>query len=370
MTPGPEDTPGVRRAWGWVAHLLSGGTTPWRVWTDEGRPGGRVLPGAQQLELLRRLNLVGGVTPELATRVLEASAPGRGRPDLELEGSVDRLAFGPPPVDPGDLPDDELLRVATSLIADDVVAAGLPEPRRVGTTRPWRTRYRLVGDPLLADPRRADLIARGRPPGGRGSVILVLGTDLGSMLVHAWTARSLAEGAPAWRDWFDSLARSRTVPARADLPRVARFWTDRVGIDRVRIVLEPALVPRLVGVRRPLATAPDLSADAVDLSRRVGQVLGLLAEPARRRALLHQTLAPHLATHHGPGLGVPPEHAAWVHARAERMRDGLLRAGYAVHGDPDSLLPVDHVGASEPSDAGVLALALRLLLEKPLEKGK
>ena len=41
----------------------------------------------------------------------------------------------------------------------------------------------------------------------------------------------------------------------------------------------------------------------------------------------------------------------------------LLSAGYAVHGDPDSLLPVDRAGVPEPSDAGVLALALRLLLE-------
>jgi hypothetical protein len=45
------------------------------------------------------------------------------------------------------------------------------------------------------------------------------------------------------------------------------------------------------------------------------------------------------------------------------MRDGLLRAGYAVHGDPDALLPRARRGVAEPSDAGVLALALGLLLE-------
>jgi hypothetical protein len=141
VTPRPEeDTPGIRRAWGWVAHLLDGGTTPWRDWTGEGRPGGRVLPGAQQLELLRRLNETDPPTPALAARVLEASAPGRGRPDLELEGAVDRLAFGPPPVDPGDLPADELLRVAASLLADDVVNEGLPVPHQVPRRRPWARR--------------------------------------------------------------------------------------------------------------------------------------------------------------------------------------------------------------------------------------
>ncbi|MGB0100866.1 MAG: hypothetical protein WBP61_11365, partial [Nocardioides sp.] len=117
-----EDTPGIRRAWGWVAHLRAGGTTPWRDWSEPGEPRGRVLPGAQQLELLRRLNEAGSPGVELATRVLDASAPGRGRPDLELDGAVRRLDFGPPPVDPADLPDDELLRVAASVLADDVVA--------------------------------------------------------------------------------------------------------------------------------------------------------------------------------------------------------------------------------------------------------
>jgi hypothetical protein len=365
LTPRPEeDTPGVRRAWGWVAHLLDGGTTPWRDWTGEGRPGGRVLPGAQQLELLRRLNQVGPPSAALATRVLEASAPGRGRPDLELAGAVDRLAFGPPPVDPADLPDDELLRVATSVLADDVVAAGVPDSARVATRRPWARRYRVVGDSMLADPVRAELVARGRPPGGRGSVILVLGTDVGQMLVHAWTARSLAEGGPGWRDWLDPMTRHRTLPPRIDLVRAARAWSDRVGPERVRIVLDPAEIQRLVGVRRPLPRPPELSADAVDLARRVGQVLGLLAVPDRRRALLHETLLPRLVAVGGPPLVVPEEHTEWVHARGVRVRDALLRAGYPVHGDPDSLLPVRRTGVSEPSDAGVLALALRLVLEE------
>jgi hypothetical protein len=359
-----EDTPGVRRAWGWVAHLLDGGTTPWRDWTGEGPSRGRVLPGAQQLELLRRLNVAGPPSPTLAARVLEASAPGRGRPDLELAGSVERLAFGPPPVDPADLPDDELLRVAASILADDVVAAGLPDPPRVATRRPWARPYRVVGDEMLADPVRTELVARGRPPGARGSAILVLGTDLGQMLVHAWTARSLAEGGPGWRDWLDPLTRHPKLPPRIDLVRAARAWSDRVGTERVRIVLDPALLPRLVGVRRPLPGPPAISADATDLARRVGQVLGLLAVPPRRHALLHETLLPRLVAAGGTPLVVPAEHTDWVHTRAVRMRDALLRAGYPVHGDPDSLLPVGRTGVSEPSDAGVLALAMRLMLEE------
>lgn len=363
-TVGDPDTPGIRRAWGWVGHLRDGGTTPWAAWSGTGPAGGLVLPGAQQLELLRRANVAGPVPAALATRVLEASAPGRGRPDLELVGAVERRAFGPPPVDPADLPDDELLRVAAGLLAEDVAAAGLPEPHPPRLVRPWRARYRLVGDPLLADPRRADLAARGRPPGGRGATVLVLGTDTGRMLADAWTARALSYGVASWPDFLARARRRGAVPPPVDLLRAADAWRRRVGGNRVRVVLDVAELPRLVRVRRPLATAPDLSADAVELARRTGQVLGLLAVPEHRRALLHQTLVPRLVDRPGPTLVLPDRHRRWAARQARRMRDGLLSGGYAVHGDPDSLLPVDRPGVPVPSDAGVLALALRLLLEK------
>jgi hypothetical protein len=359
------DTPGVRRAWGWVAHLQEGGTTPWRAWAVEGRPGGRFLPGAQQLELLRRLNEVGPPSPELATRVLEASAPGRGRPDLELDGAVDRLAFGPPPVDPADLPDDELIRVAAGLVAEDVVAAGLPEPAREPVPRWWRTRYRLVGDAELADPRRAELIRRGRPPGGRGAVVLVLGTDLGQLLVDAWTTRCLTEGVAPWRDWIDAWARRTTLPPRADLLQAASRWRETAGAGRVRVVLDMDELPRLVGVRRPLSASRPLSADATELARRIGPVLNLLVVPEARQALVEHHLRPWLAAAGGEPLVLPPEHRRWARARATAMRDDLLRGRYPVHGDPDSLLRVARAaGVDRPADAGVLALAMRLLLEK------
>lgn len=357
---------GLRRAWGWHAHLRDGGATPWGEWTGAGEPGGRYLPGAQQLELLRRLNLTGPVPAELATRVLEASAPGRGRPDLELVGAVEPRTFGPGPVDPADLPDDELLRVLAGLLAEDVVAAGPPEPPRAGAIRPWRQRYRLAGDPVLADPRRRDLIARGRPPGGRGCVVLVLGTDLGQMLVDEWTSRSLGYGAPPFPEWVARAVRGG-LPPRIDLARTADLWRAHVGRQRVRIVLDLDAVPRLLRVRRAPAGAPLLSADAVELGRRVGQVIGLLAVPPLRRDLLRTTLLPRLAPASGPALVLPARHLERVRGRATRMRDAVLHGGYPVHGDPGGLLPVERPGVPEPSDAGALALGMRLLLQGPVD---
>ena len=153
-----------------------------------------------------------------------------------------------------------------------------------------------------------------------------------------------------------------------DLLTAATTWSRRVGRERVEIVLDPALLPRLLGVRRPLPKPPAYSADAVDLARRVGAALGLLVQPGDRSALLHEGLGPRLLAAPGPALRVPERHAEWVRRRAVRMRDGLLSAGYAVHGDPDALVPLPEPGSgsdvSGPDDVGVLALALRLLVEK------
>ena len=100
----------------------------------------------------------------------------------------------------------------------------------------------------------------------------------------------------------------------------------------------------------------------------MGAALGLLVQPGDRPALLREGLGPRLLAATGPPLSVPERHAEWVRRRAVRMRDGLLSAGYAVHGDPDALVPQTGSGSgsvgSGPDDAGVLALALRLLVEK------
>jgi hypothetical protein len=220
-------------AWLWVDHLRGGGTTPWAAWlaatadADDPRGGDRLLPGAQQLELVRRLNEAGRPSPELVERVLVASAPGRGRQDLELLGAVEPLAFGPPPIDPATLSADDLVRVAVGLIAEDVVAAGGPpaEPVRI---RRWRTRYRLAGDRWLADAMRAELVAQGRPPGGRGAVVAVVGTDLATMVAHDWMASCFNDGGVDWADYCTRLRRragSRAGSTRPPPPRAGpRSW--------------------------------------------------------------------------------------------------------------------------------------------------
>lgn len=362
--PAAGPAAGADRAWGWVAHLRAGGTTPWAEWLEPGAERGRVVPGAQQLELLRRLNLAGQPTPGLADRVLTASAPGRGLLDLELVGAVPESPFGPRPVDPSDLPTQELLRVATGLIAEDLVARGTPPAPRP-LPRPWRREYRLLGDPLVADTVRRDLVARGRPPGGARPTSLVLGAPLDLMLADTWTRLSFEQGAMAWPDWLRFWHHRNQLPPRVDLVAVAAASAERSRPGRVRIVLDHAALPGLLGVRRvPPVRRP--GADAVELGRRVATVLGLLVPPARREQLLGRTLWPRLADVGGRPVAVPEEQREWLARRAARMARQLRRAGYPVVGDLAGLAPrADRrqETRSGPSEDGVLDLAVAMLLE-------
>jgi hypothetical protein len=353
----------------WLEHLRTGGTVPWAEWRAA-RPGAasataRDLPGAQQLELLRRLNLQGPPSATLAERVLATSAPGRGRPDLGLVGHLEESRFGPPPVDPADLPPHELVRVATSLLAEDVVADGDPPPPRPASLLRRRRRYRLLGDPELSRPVREALVADGRPPGGAGATVVVLGSALDTMLTHLWTARAFGAGVRPWRHWLAAEAGRGTQPPRVDLATLAESWSSRVGAGRVHVVIDDqALAARLVGRRRPVPAPAPLSADAVELARRTAPVVGSLVTPERRSLLMWHRFRPVLAAHPGPPLLVPRGHHAWLAEQTEDLRRRLSRGGYAVHGDLPE--PSERPGVTAPDEDGVLALAMRVLLAPPV----
>lgn len=349
---------GTDRAWGWVAHLRDGGTTPWLEWSGEAPATARVLPGAQQLELLRTLNLASAsVAHELADRVLTAAAPGRGKPDLALVG-VAESAYGPRPVDPSLLPADELVRVATSVLAEDVVALGVAAPPR-RLRRSWRRGHRLAGDPIEAAGVREALTSRGRGPGRPGGETLILGGPLDQMLVDVWTRRCFERGSGGWLEWLRFWEQRDDLPPRIDLPSVA----DRHAHPRV--VLDRSQLPHLVGVRRlPPPVRP--GADAAELARRIATVVGLLVPPDERPALMTRTLLPRMPVTASPPVALPEEHREWVRAAAERMARRLRRAGYPVVGDPASLVPADTAAPARPNVASgqlVLDLAVRMLVD-------
>jgi hypothetical protein len=374
MNTHPSATADTAAAWLWVDHLRGGGTTTWSAWlgsaagADDPRRGDRLLPGAQQLELVRRLNEAGRPPAHLVERVLVASAPGRGRQDLELLGAVEPLAFGPPPIDPATLGADDLVRVAVGLIAEDVAAAGTP-PTEAVKARRWRTRYRLTGDRWLADAMRAELVAQGRPPGGRGAVVAVVGTDLATMVGHHWMATCFSDGGVGWSDFVTGMRRRGRLPRRVDLAATAARWAAELGAPgQVRVVLDPARVAKVVGVRR-LAVLPDVAVDAAELARRTAGALGILVTPPQRAELMRTVLRPRLAGVPGPRPVVPEAHRAWLEEQTRLVQRGLRAGDYPVVGDLDALLPRwPDLPGGEPDDLArqsdrVLSLALSLLLD-------
>lgn len=371
---------GRRRAWGWAAALREGSTTRWQDWpadgTAEGEPFAADLPGAQQLGLLRRLNAAATsagrrVPRATADRVLAADVSGRGRGELPLLGaSEDPQRFGPRPVDPDALPEDELLRVAAALVADDVAATvGAPEPERSllerarAVRRPWVRSFVVVGSQWRAEYVRASLAREGHRPGGRRPTAYLLADDLATVLAEAWTARAFDQGGPSWTDFLRNSASFGHLPPRADLPRMARSATHKYGAGKVTVVLDVGSMAKELG-SHGIEGAPVLGAHAVDLVRRVGEPLGLLVDKDVRPALLRATLAERLDGRGGPRLTVPRRWESWLSTQAERTRHDLAAAGYPVLGDLDRLvpgpLPAEPV---VPVDAEVLALALGLLLD-------
>jgi hypothetical protein len=363
LTAGPAAPGAPGRAHSWVAHLREGGTTPWLAWAgpDDAPAGPGPLPGAQQLELLRRINLAGGAgTPALADRVLTAPAAGRGKADLPLVGAV-AAGFGARPVDPATIGAHELLRVASVLLADDLVALGA-DPVRTSWVRPWRRRFRLVGDPVVVGAFREELVARGRPEGGPRPFLVAVGAPLDDLLAHTWTQRCFETGAMPWVEWLRFWRERDQLPARADLPDSVRRWHARRPF--VRIVTDLERLPHQVGVRSlPQVRVP--GADQAELARRVAAVVGLKV-PAAERPGLMRTLRRRIPDTGAAPVAVPARERAWVESSAARMTRTLTRAGYPVVGDLADLaprMPADATGPAAAGDQQVLDLAIRMVVD-------
>lgn len=354
-------------AWGWVAHLLDGGVTPWTSYAGgTAAAAGERLPGAQQLELLRRINMATGGRSPGAGAIIRASLAGRGRPEHGLIGITDVR----PGIEPSELPDSELLRVAASAIADGLIVGGLPEPVEPPPARRRRRHFNLVGDPWLAIPLRDELTQSGHPPGGPRSATYVLGGRFDHLVVNAWSAACFDNGPAPWETWLAKWVERDRPPARVDLVKIAGRHRPRAR--SVDLVLDPALLRGLLGVRRRLALPGPLSVHALEMARRVAVVLGGLVSPEERKVLLRSRLLPVLAAFPGPRLALPEPHAIWALSQSQRMRAELTEAGYPVHGSWDEVEgpPGGVPGAvpmlDRPTEAGALKVALSVLGKEDL----
>ena len=335
----------------WAAHLREGGTTEWSRWIPTpGSPalpaGGGRLPGAAQLELLRRINLEGPL-PHRVDHVLWRPAPGRGAPQRVLPSPACAVAA----------PCREVLRVATGVLADLVVA--LPAGRSPETPPPRTKRrvpsFALDGLPVTVAGLRADLAAAGllehrprKPWFGRARaddpdvVILVVG-PVAEAFREVWSRRVQEGSGRRWRRFLGSCAKRDELPGKADQLHTVEQWTSRVGPGNVHVVTTDGLHDQVAGIlgRRPGSDPHrrpgdplDLPPTQLDVVRRINGVLPFLLpapEQAARRARLVALLD---RSEHPVRLEVPSRDRAWVAACGERLEQGIRLSGCPVHGEP------------------------------------
>ncbi len=362
-----------------MAHLRAGGTTPWQQWSGEDADSDSpLLPGAIQLEVVRRLNELGGTDQPghlaLIDRILDSSAPGRGQPDLPIAGVGRESGFGPRPVIPEELPAVELARMAVGVIAELAVDRdpGTAAPTR-RTPKGWfRRGFRVVGDPVLSRTILESLATAGHHPGRRPRTAIVVASDLGTSLADVWAWRIERGETQDFGRWLRKYVRSDRLPANTDSARIAQRWAEQLGADNVHVVIDrdpAAEVARILGVSLGASGWTSLSRDASELLREINAVLRVLVDRERQERLLAQVIRPWLVDEQGPPRAVPLRHQEWVHGRAERLRERLSAGGYPVHGDPALLGDVREPRAASARAATVLEVALRTLQATRKESG-
>ena len=355
---------------GWSAHLRGGGTTPWSLWRERGEiPTGPAepgvseqhpLPSATHLELVRRINLEAGgaATPGLADLVLTTAAPGRGRVDVPLTwpGEHGAPRFGTPPTEPEQVPADELVRVAVGVLARQLPSLPTP-PAAPDLTRwpaPWRRRFRLYGSPGTVAGVRSALLAQGLVESDWRPVHVVLGRPFDVMMAEHWAATTALGGHVRWATLWRRAEANRSLPPRLDVVGIAerlaaRSSGRRPSRDRVHVVVarEPdevaAQVAQVLGLRT-LHLGAGGDAARTDLLRRLNRLTALTHGPGQVRRLA-TTLSELLADSPArvPAIAVPAGSRKWARHSAlvavERLERPAEGAGYAVRGDPGSLVP-------------------------------
>lgn len=356
----------------WAAHLSSGGTTPWQAWRREQHhpvvAGAGPLPGAAQLELVRRL----AASPHaagladfrvLAERLLATSAPGRGPGELPLawpdpapEPASDPTPgrYGIPAVDPGTLDAEELLRAGTGGLADLLADVQAPAPRsrrRLRLTRPWRRSFTVQGTPLAAARVRAALLRAGLAEGGPRATHLVVGAPFDVMMAEHWVHRVSRGASLPWERLWRHAANTGRLPPAVAVDEVAVRLAGQFGPARVLLLVagsadEAVAAARVaLDVRVPAGSndpvaGPPLDTISAEVLRRVNGVLRLRLDADRRRELGRQVL-PSVVAHDGASpIGPARGTDGWAHEAAEQLVEGVSAGGYPVHGDPRLLLPV------------------------------
>ena len=356
---------------GWADHLRSGGTTEWTTWLADPHPAPEPLhprPDGVHLELVRRLNLApDGPVPGLADLVLATPSPGRGLVEVPLPWPGRPHRLGSPDMDPAELPEEELIRLASGVLLRLLPRVPAPEPpRRLGNRPiPWRRRFRLHGAPGTVAEVRRGLLAQGLVETNWWPTHVVLAGPVDAMMAEHWAANARAGGIRKWATLWRRQQAVGRLPVSIDAAALARGLQGRkreplhvvVARDRQEAAEETASILRA----RSFVTRGSVDPAATDLHRRVNRLTTLTEGRPQYRDLATRLAAviDGLDLAGRPQqLAVPREALAWAGERAADMIRDLRAAGYPVHGDPDSLAPAEHRHSGTVDRTRTLELAV------------
>ena len=349
----------------WAAHLRAGGTTDWSAWRDSrtdlarddlgGTGGRRPLPDAVHLELVRRINLTapeGADVRGLADQVLATAAPGRGLIDVPLPWPDTPRRFGTPPMDPAQLPEEELIRLAVGVLAHLLpgVPDSSPEAPPAPWPLPWRRRFRLHGSPGTVAGVRESLLAQGLVETDWRPTHIVLARPVPVMMAEYWAASVRNGGILKWSTAWRRAEAAGRLPPSIDVADIAEQLATR-STRQVHVVTagnaEDAAALTAEVLRADAAEVQENGDAAVsDLLRRLNRLTALAHGPGRVRDLARTLAAtldePATPAHSATSLAPPPPSMGWAREQAASTTERIRRAGYAVHGELDALTPTDH----------------------------
>ncbi|MGY2877014.1 hypothetical protein ACVW00_004204 [Marmoricola sp. URHA0025 HA25] len=356
----------------WAGQLRTGSSPTWREFLARPDPEKSLrhdgpLPGAAQLELVRRLADQHPAVPrfaELADLVLTTAGPGRGLVDAPLPWPAERTV-GTPAVEPDELPAEEILRACAGVLARLLAPeAALPSPRVARPWRPWRKGFTLLGGPTTVELVRGALHQRGLREGGARTTWFVLGGPLEDLMAQRWSARVRAGAGVRWQRLWRTAATNDRLPPAIALPTIARHVAEEFDPARVHVVLaeDPQGALEIVADVLGVAGGPvEAYADvlATDLLRRVNPPLGLAVGEEARRRIIDRVWRDLAGGEEAAPLGAPAAQLDWAVATGERMANALSAGRYAVHGDPAIVVPTRRPGVRRvPDPDAVLAHAL------------
>lgn len=346
----------------WVDHLRAGGTTRWRDWAGPAGPH----PSVAHLEVVRRLNMLGGST-ELADCVLDAPIIGSGWRVDPLPGDA---GAGPDQLEPDDLPAADLLRVCAAAIAHCAaesptgVLPPAPERSRMHTLlrhTPWT----VAGTSATADATREALRGSGHPEGRKKSTVFVVAGPIEDLMAGHWHRRAMAGASLRWRRVWEVSAGRSCLPPTVDPLSLAQRWSQRVGHQRVHVVLDPDPAPVIADVLGVDVTVrSENTPTATELMRRINLVLAEILDADEHEARIPALAAAIPRSPEGI-LGVPLDHSRWAAEQADHIAEGLASGPWRVHGPPQRIAPDARPRRRTVDPADTLDLALLTLLSGP-----